>query len=79
MVSVTSTSRYIASASRDHPRYKSRSSMYIRGLIPRIFAELAEAVPIAISRVEIFSRFYFTLYKTAMPDKSKIKTSKIPI
>ena len=39
MVSVTSASRY-------HPRYQSRSSMYIRGLIPRNFAELAEAVPI---------------------------------
>ena len=32
MVSVTSASRY-------HPRYQSRSSMYIRGLIPRNFAE----------------------------------------
>ena len=46
MVSVTSTSRYITSASRYHPRYQSRSSMYIRGLIPQNFAELAEAVPI---------------------------------
>ena len=46
MVSVTSASRYITSASRYHPRYQSRSSMYIRGLIPRNFAELAEAVPI---------------------------------
>ena len=40
MVSATSASRY-------HPRYQSRSSMYIRGLIPRNFAELAEVVPIA--------------------------------
>ena len=40
MVSVTSASRY-------QPRNQSRSSMYIRGLIPRNFAELAEAVPIA--------------------------------
>ena len=47
MTSVTSASRSITLASRDHPRYQSRSSMYIRGLIPRIFAELAEAVPIA--------------------------------
>ena len=31
MVSVTSASRYITSASRYHPRYQSRSSMYIRG------------------------------------------------
>ena len=53
MVSVTSASRYIMSASRDitsasryHPRYQSRFSMYIRGLIPRNFAELAEAIPI---------------------------------
>ena len=46
MISVTSASRYITSASRYHPRYQSRSSMYIRSLIPRNFAELAEAVPI---------------------------------
>ena len=46
MVSVTSASRYITSASRYHSRYKSRSSMYILVLIPRNFAELAEAVPI---------------------------------
>ena len=37
---------YMTSASRYHPRYQSRSSMYIQGLIPRNFAELAEAVPI---------------------------------
>ena len=43
---ITSASRYITSASRHDPRYQSRSSMYIRGLIPRNFAELAEAVPI---------------------------------
>ena len=48
MLSVTSASRYIKSASRYHPRYQSISSMYIRGLIPRNFAELAEAVPIEI-------------------------------
>ena len=46
MVSVTSASRYITSASRYHPRYQSRSLMYIRGLIPQNFAELAEAAPI---------------------------------
>ena len=39
MVSVKSASRY-------HPRYQSRSSMCIRGLFPRNFAELTEAVPI---------------------------------
>ena len=51
MVSVTSVSRYMTSASRYHPRYQSRSSMYIRGLIPRNFAELAEAVPIDAKRL----------------------------
>ena len=43
MVSVTSASHYITPASHYHPRYQSRSSIYIRGLIPRNFAELAEA------------------------------------
>ena len=46
MISVTSSSRYIMSASHYHPRYQSRSSMYIRGLIPRNFVELAGAVQI---------------------------------
>ena len=46
MVSATSASRYITSATRYHPRYQSKSSMYIRGMIPRNFAELAEAAPI---------------------------------
>ena len=46
MVSVTSASRYIMSASHYHPCYQSRSLMYIRGLIPPNFAELTEAVPI---------------------------------
>ena len=44
MFSVTSASRYITSASRYHPRYQSRSMMYIIGLIPRNFAESAEAL-----------------------------------
>ena len=48
MVSVTSASRFATSASRYQPHYQSRSSMYIRGLIPRNFAELAEAVPIIL-------------------------------
>ena len=43
MVSVTS--RYIASASLYLPRYQIRYSMYICGLIPGNFAELAEEVP----------------------------------
>ena len=46
MVSVTPASRYITPASGYHPRYQSRSSMYILGLIPWNFSELAEAVPI---------------------------------
>ena len=33
MVSAASASRYITTASRYHPRYQSRSSMYTRGLI----------------------------------------------
>ena len=46
VVSVTSASHYITSALCYQPRYQSRSSVYIRGLIPRNFAELAETVPI---------------------------------
>ena len=52
MVSVTSASRYITSVSRYYPRYQSRSSMYIRGLIPRNVKELAEAVPIIVEQVK---------------------------
>ena len=51
MVSVMSASRYRTSASRYHPRYQSRSSMYIRGLIARNFVELAEAVSIVTTYV----------------------------
>ena len=47
MVPVTSVLRYVTSASRNHPRYQSRSSMFIRRLIPRNFSE----VPIGISRM----------------------------
>ena len=47
MVSVTSASRYIMSVPCYHPCYQSRPSIYIRGLIPWIFAEMAEAVPFA--------------------------------
>ena len=46
MVSVTSASGYTTLASCYHPRYQIRSSMFIRSLNPRNFAELAEAVPI---------------------------------
>ena len=57
MVSVTPASRYITSASRYHPRYQSRHSMYIRGLIPRNFAELAEAVPIGVYLCNKYQHF----------------------
>ena len=53
MVSVTSASGNITSASRYHPRFQSRTSLYIRGLIPRNFAELAEAVPIGELQIYI--------------------------
>ena len=46
MFFVMSASRDITSASRYQPSYQRRSSMYICGLIPRNFAELAEAVQI---------------------------------
>ena len=48
MFSVMSVSRNLTSASHYHLRYQSRFSMYIRGLIPQNFAELAEAVPIGL-------------------------------
>ena len=50
---ITSAARYITSAARYHPRYQSRSSMYIRGQIPRNFAESAQVVPIAYHPQEI--------------------------
>ena len=53
MISVPSPSRYITSTSRYNPRYKSRSSMYIRGPIPWNFVELAEAVPIVLTVVQM--------------------------
>ena len=49
MVAVTSASRYITSA----PRYQSRSSMYIQGMIPRKFTEFAEAVSIGLAAQNI--------------------------
>ena len=55
MVSVVSVPRFITSALRYHPRYQSRSSMYIRGLIPRNFVDLAEAVPIGLMRLRLLS------------------------
>ena len=61
MVSVTSASRYITSASRYHPRYQSGPSMYIRGLIPRNIAELDEAV--------WYMRMFFILLNIALTFK----------
>ena len=52
MVSVTSASRYITSVSRYHPRYQSRSSMYIRGLIPQNFAEFILCVSLGSPMLE---------------------------
>ena len=46
---------YVTSASRYHPRYQSRSSMYIRSLIPRNFVELAEAEPLLMLQVDYLS------------------------
>ena len=57
MVSVTSASRYIASASLYFPRYQRRSSMYIRGLIPGNFAELAAEVPIVLCMLLMMTYF----------------------
>ena len=53
MVSVTSASRYITAASRYHPRYQSRSSICIRGLIPQNSAEFAEVVPIDCNHMQL--------------------------
>ena len=58
MVDVKSASSYITSASRYHPRYQGRSLMYIRGLIPRNFAELTEAVP--IDNIPVISHSFVT-------------------
>ena len=55
----------IRSASRYHPRYQSRSSMYTHGLIPRNFAELAEAVPIDFWPVFIFINTVYASSKGA--------------
>ena len=59
LVYVMSAARYITSALRYHPRYQSRSSMYILGLIPGTFTELAEAVPIALLDVDKFKTNFF--------------------
>ena len=71
MVSVTSASRYVTSASRYHPRNQSRSSMYIRGLIPWNFAELSEAVPIDILYVRKSPSKLTTIFLTTAEAKRK--------
>ena len=58
---MSSATRYITSASRYHPHYQSRSSMYIRALIPRNFAELAEAVPIVSDQEGVIELLIFSL------------------
>ena len=76
MISVTSASRYITSALWYHPRYQSRSSMFIRGLIPRNFAELAEAVPIETTwaHSDWYLRHSFPLYVCTVPKCKAIAT-----
>ena len=64
MISVTSASRYITSASRYHLRYQSRCLVYIRGLIPRNFAEFAEAVPVGL--------FVFRFVLSSVPRQEQI-------
>ena len=64
MVSVTPASRYITPASRYHPRYQIKCSVYIRGLIPRNFAELAEAVPVGL--------FVFRFDLSSVPSQEQI-------
>ena len=77
MVSVTPASRYITPASRYHPHYQSRSSMYIRGLIPRNFAELAESVPIVNDRVILHFCELFMLEFSE--NKTLTKTSEFTV
>ena len=60
MVSVTSASQY-------YSRYQSSSSMYIRGLIPGNFAELAEAVPFDIESHSSRLSNYVMHFQIAIP------------
>ena len=77
MVSVTSASRYIRSASRYHLRYQRRTSMNICGLIPRNFGELAEAVPIAKSLISKINKCYFFSMKYCYSDLLLEKKHKL--
>ena len=62
---MTSAARYIKSASCYNQRYQRRSSMYIRGLIQRNFAELAEEVPIDY-RYDIDIAYCVQIYSISM-------------
>ena len=77
MVSVTSASHYIMSASHYLPHYQSRSSMYISVLIPRNFTELVEAVPIDMSCVFVSSGGKFLVFY--VPDRIDMKSSKLKL
>ena len=81
MASVTSASRYITSVPRYHPRYQSRTSMYIRGLIPRNFAELAKAVLIGATR-ELFHLYLvgvLLLLQTRAVDLKVLETKLLKV
>ena len=73
MVSVMTASHYITSESRYHSRYRSRSSMYIRGLIPRNLAELAEAVLIGLG----YERYSYGLFRDTLYKHHKCLMEKI--
>ena len=77
---MASALRYITSASRYHPRYQSISSMYIRGLILRNFAELAEAFPIAAVVVpcEVGGNFPIHKNETCFKKKVSVYDQEIP-
>ena len=64
MVSVTSGSSYVTSASHYHPCYQSRCWMYICGLIPRNSAELVAPVLIGTSWFKQFISNQYIQYNT---------------
>ena len=69
MVSVTSASRNVTSASH----YQTGSSMYIQGLIPQNSTALAEAVPIVIILCNLRIReLHFVYCITMHPEYVKL-------
>ena len=79
MVSVMS--RYITSVSRYHPRYQSRSSIYIRCLIPRNSKELTEAVPIypcCLISTFVFGHLYSMMAKIFSCKTSRFSQVSVP-